>query len=473
MLFLRFPVPLAICVCTIAVGTVFAHATVPHKPVTDPVQIVRAVMTTPNDRIDFAEAKLTFDKLYDPTTDVSGRLKDIDAMAQAIRTMAGPSAPPRLRLAMLRKYVYDAGPWNRNNPYQYDLTDPLGRKPANRLLSTYLKTHRGNCVSMPILFAALAQRLGLNVTLSTAPRHMFVKYIDAATGKAFNLETTNGASPARDVWIRHLMPMTDRAIANGLYLKTLSKKEALAAMAGIVLERAFAERQFQKAWDVAEVLRPYYPNNIAVLLAPADAAVGLLREEYLSKYTKRSEVPPELTPRLAFLERTVSESLNHAHALGWRETDGEEAPSALVGNAAPRLELAPLDGAAKGFGPRELASGHISIVNVFASRCAPCCSEAPVLAALGGRGDVALYGLAWKDTREKARAFLVQTGNPYQRIALDTDGRAGVRWDVQDVPETFIVDGRGIVRARISGELTKDVLTRQVLPMIAAAKRAS
>jgi DsbE subfamily thiol:disulfide oxidoreductase len=353
------------------------------------------------------------------------------------------------------------------------MTDPLGMKPANRLLSTYLATYRGNCVSMPILFVALAQRLGLNATLSIAPHHLFVKYTDDVTGKTFNLEATNGASPARDVWIRQIMPMTDRAVAHGLYMKTLSGKEALAVMAGIVLEREFAGKKYQEAWDVAEVLRPYYPDNIAVLLAPTDAALGLIGQEYLSKYPTRSGIPPALMQRLTFLEQTVSGALAHAYTLGWRETDGEEKPSTLIGKAAPRLEFAPLDAATTGFGPRELASGHVSVVSVFASWCAPCRSEARVLASLAGHADVALYGLAWKDKPEKTRAFLAENGNPYQRIALDADGGSGTRWDIHDVPETFVIDGHGVVRARISGELTEDVLTRQLLPMIAAAKKTS
>lgn len=293
-------------------------------------------MTTPDDKIDFARAKLTFDKIYDPTTDIAGRLRDIDAMAQTIGMMAGPSAPSRLRLIMLRKYIYEAGAWNNNKPFQYDLSDPFGHKPVNRLLSTYLVTHRGNCVSMPILFVALAQRLGLNATLSTAPNHMFVKYMDDVTGKTINLETTSGAYPARDVYIRQNMPMTDQAITSGIYMKTLSKKEALAVMADIVLEREFADRRYQQAWDVAEVLQPYYPNNLAVLLAPSNAALGLIQEEYLSKYPTKADIPSQLMDRFNMLEKTVPGALNHAYALGWRETDGDEKPPAAEVSDSPR-----------------------------------------------------------------------------------------------------------------------------------------
>ncbi len=145
-------------------------------------------------------------------------------------------------------------------------------------------------------------------------------------------------------------------------------------------------------------------------------------------------------------------------------------PSALIGNPVPRLELPALDARAQGFGPRQLTSGHVTVVNVFASWCAPCRSEAPVIAQLGGKKDFAFYGLVQKDTPQKIRAFLAETGNPFQRIALDADGRASIEWGVYGVPETFVVDGRGIVRARIVGEITQEVLTGQLLPAVDAAR---
>jgi len=193
--------------------------------------VVRSIMSTLDDKVDFARAKLTFDKLYDPTTDIDGAMRQIDGIVETVRAMAGPAATAQQRLIALRVYIYKAGPWNQNNPFTYDFADPLGRKSHNKLLATYLHTRRGNCVSMPMLFAVLAQRLGLNVTLSMAPNHVFVKYHDDVLGRWINLEPTSGANPARDVWLRHLMPMTDAAIANGLYMKTLSRTEALVVLA--------------------------------------------------------------------------------------------------------------------------------------------------------------------------------------------------------------------------------------------------
>ncbi len=154
-----------------------------------------------------------------------------------------------------------------------------------------------------------------------------------------------------------------------------------------------------------------------------------------------------------------------------RHAPGETLPSALINEPAPSLEMPPLDGATQGFGSRELKSGHVTVVNVFASWCVPCHSEAPVIATLANRKDFALYGLVQKDTPAKIRNFFAENGgNPFQRIALDADGRASIEWGVYGVPETFVVDGRGIVRARIVGEITEDVLNNQLLPAIRDAQ---
>jgi len=148
-----------------------------------------------------------------------------------------------------------------------------------------------------------------------------------------------------------------------------------------------------------------------------------------------------------------------------------ELPSALIGKPAPALTLAPLDMNAQGFGPADL-KGHVTIVNVFASWCVPCREEAPLLSTLAGLKGVALYGLVYKDTPEKARAFLKDVGNPFSRIGLDKSGEAGIEWGVYGVPETFVVDADGIIRLRYAGPLTPDVLSGQILPAIERARDA-
>jgi cytochrome c biogenesis protein CcmG/thiol:disulfide interchange protein DsbE len=145
-------------------------------------------------------------------------------------------------------------------------------------------------------------------------------------------------------------------------------------------------------------------------------------------------------------------------------------PSALLNKPAPRLILPALDGQSAAFTPADLAAGHVSVVNVFASWCAPCRTETSQLAALSNLPGVALYGLAQKDKPAATRAFLDEVGNPFARIARDDDGRASIEWGVYGVPETFVVDGKGVVRFKYVGPLTDDALARAIMPAIAAAK---
>jgi len=291
---------------------------------TPAIKLLRKLAATPEASFDIAAARLELEKVVVPSVDVPASLKKIDQMAQTIRSMVGPSAPSRARLSALRHFLYDSGSWNDNNPFHYNLHDPNGSTFEDMLLSRYIRNHMGNCVSMPILFVALSDRLGLHATLSTAPNHIFVKYFDDVTGKTFNLETTSGAHPARDEWIRQNMSMSDQAITNGVYLKALSKKEEVALLAEIVIEYDTKRSQrYQEAWDIADTIRPLYPNDTTAILTPQMAAAWMLHTEYEEIWPVESDVPPALQARLHFLEATIRESYKEAKALGWRPDDGE------------------------------------------------------------------------------------------------------------------------------------------------------
>lgn len=145
--------------------------------------------------------------------------------------------------------------------------------------------------------------------------------------------------------------------------------------------------------------------------------------------------------------------------------------SALIDRPAPRVVLPALDAKADAFRSQDLAAGHVTVLNVWASWCVPCRAEAPALAQLSTLRDVQLYGLVYKDAPSKARAFLDEIGDPYRRIDLDGDGRAGIDWGVTGVPETFVIDGKGVVRLRYAGPLVGSALTDIVLPAIEKARR--
>ena len=142
-------------------------------------------------------------------------------------------------------------------------------------------------------------------------------------------------------------------------------------------------------------------------------------------------------------------------------------PSQLVGKTAPEFTLPPLDAEAQSFTRAELSQGRPTVINFFASWCTPCRVEHPTLQAMAARGDITLYGIDYKDTPEKARAFLNELGNPFGRINEDRDGRAAIDFGVTGVPETFVVDGNGVIKAHYSGPLSDAVVRGLILPALA------
>jgi cytochrome c biogenesis protein CcmG, thiol:disulfide interchange protein DsbE len=146
-----------------------------------------------------------------------------------------------------------------------------------------------------------------------------------------------------------------------------------------------------------------------------------------------------------------------------------EYQSVLIDKPAPMLSLPALDADAHAFAAADLRAGHVTVLNIWASWCIPCRVEGPGLAEIATIKGVALYGLVYKDTPDKAREFLTAMGDPYSRIDLDRDGRAGIEWGITGVPETFVIDGKGIVRLRYAGPLVGDGLTRVVLPAVRSA----
>jgi cytochrome c biogenesis protein CcmG/thiol:disulfide interchange protein DsbE len=145
-------------------------------------------------------------------------------------------------------------------------------------------------------------------------------------------------------------------------------------------------------------------------------------------------------------------------------------PSAVAGGPAPPVNLAPL-GEAAPFTDADLRAGRVTLVNYWASWCAPCRAEHPILTQLAAEG-ITILGVNYKDDPAKARAFLDDLGNPYAGLGADAAGRMALDWGLYGVPETFVVAGDGTVILRYPGPITRQELDRVIRPALdkAAAK---
>ena len=119
--------------------------------------------------------------------------------------------------------------------------------------------------------------------------------------------------------------------------------------------------------------------------------------------------------------------------------------SKLEGKPIPEFALPPALPGKTGLSSRDLASGRPRLVNVFASWCVPCITEVRVLQQLKARG-VAIDGIAVRDRPEDVAEFLARNGDPYQRIGSDERSAVQIALGSSGVPESFVVDGHGIIR---------------------------
>lgn len=146
--------------------------------------------------------------------------------------------------------------------------------------------------------------------------------------------------------------------------------------------------------------------------------------------------------------------------------DPSEVPSPLVGKPAPQFSLPRLDDPQQSFSPKEML-GQVWLFNVWASWCAACREEHPVLLKLAKTNPVPLYGMDYKDTQESAQKWLENGGgSPYIKSVMDETGRVGIDFGVYGVPETYLIDKKGIIRYKQTGAITAKLLSDKILPLV-------
>ena len=141
-----------------------------------------------------------------------------------------------------------------------------------------------------------------------------------------------------------------------------------------------------------------------------------------------------------------------------------EVPSPLIGKAAPAFRLPLLQDPGRTLGTDDL-KGKVWILNVWASWCVACLEEHPILVEFSKANVLPIYGLNYKDKHEDALKWLGEHGNPYAMSIEDGDGRVGIDYGVYGVPETYLIDGNGVIRYKRVGPVTPQILQEKILPL--------
>jgi cytochrome c biogenesis protein CcmG/thiol:disulfide interchange protein DsbE len=149
------------------------------------------------------------------------------------------------------------------------------------------------------------------------------------------------------------------------------------------------------------------------------------------------------------------------NAQGDRPADLE---SALIGKFVPVFRLESLENPGQQYQADALTQGKPLLLNVWATWCPTCRAEHQFLNQLSAQG-VRIVGLSYKDDRQKAVAWLQALGNPYAQNLFDGDGMLGLDLGVYGAPETFLIDGNGIIRYRHVGAMTAQVWQNALQPL--------
>lgn len=150
--------------------------------------------------------------------------------------------------------------------------------------------------------------------------------------------------------------------------------------------------------------------------------------------------------------------------------DQHEIVSPLIDKPAPAFALPVLGDETRKVDKQSLL-GKPYILNVFGSWCIECVHEHPVLSSSVKALGLPLVGLNYKDDPKDATAWLAEHGNPFDVVIVDRDGRAGIDFGVYGAPETFLIDGKGVIRYKHVGPITPEVVVNEIQPALAALAR--
>lgn len=151
--------------------------------------------------------------------------------------------------------------------------------------------------------------------------------------------------------------------------------------------------------------------------------------------------------------------------------DPHEVPSPLVNKPAPAFKVAQLEQPELQFAAEDM-KGKVWLFNVWASWCVACRQEHPVLMDFARQQLVPIVGLDYKDQRKDALGVLKRSGNPYDVVAFDGDGRVGIDYGVYGVPESYVIDKAGVIRYKHIGPITTEAMEKTIIPLINELKKS-
>lgn len=192
-------------------------------------QTIQDILNQPENEIDLGLAVLVLAKEAYPSLNVNRFLDILDYQARQIDYLLQGVEDSEARIGMMNTYLYKPGWWNDSLTFTYDINDLEAKAKENQFLNGLISTRRGSCVTLPMLWMVLADRLGWPVHAVLSTKHYILRYEDDRLEQK-NIDATIWGSYASDEQYRIDGRIPDHAIENGVFLRSLTRKEYLAAL---------------------------------------------------------------------------------------------------------------------------------------------------------------------------------------------------------------------------------------------------
>lgn len=234
-----------------------------------PIDFKRAVFITENA---YLKGSLNYEDFCAEITHIGLRLKTLihNRNLEKYKTAGNWAA---------YKYMTDTSVLNYYKPYKYDFNDFQAKKDwTNMFITKLMKTHGGNCHSLPFFYKILVEEIGAKASLALAPDHVYIKHIDE-NGKWTNIELTSGFFPADEMIIGKLGVSLD-AIRSGAYMAPLTEKQAIAmVMLDLAEGYEFDHGKDEFGYNIANTASSYFPNSIPILAFKSNYYVAVVKKE--------------------------------------------------------------------------------------------------------------------------------------------------------------------------------------------------
>ena len=127
--------------------------------------------------------------------------------------------------------------------------------------------------------------------------------------------------------------------------------------------------------------------------------------------------------------------------------------SSLINKETPEFKIISFDDS-NFFTRDDIKKYDYTLINFWASWCAPCRIEHPILMKLSQKKNLMLLGINFKDKELQAKTFLSELDNPYDLLAKDKNGKNSVKFGIYGIPESILINKELVIIQKFVGPLS-------------------